>query len=121
MTEEKLKPCPFCGGESHYSKSENTGYSNSRGESLWFVKVGCARCGANVEVVRRCDLPNLAALEEQAAAIWNTRAIDRDELLDIAEDLDCCWSQFNYDIVSCKDVDKFERELAARIRKAVGE
>lgn len=117
----ELKPCPFCGGESHYNSSMNMGYRDTCGKYLCSVEVGCVRCGANVEVVRRCDLSSRDELEEQAEQLWNTRVIDRDELLDIAEDLDCGWAQFNDDTVSCEDVDKFEREMADRIRKAVDE
>ena len=49
------------------------------------------------------------------------RAIDLDELLRIADSLDDGWEQFHDDIIECEDVDKYERKMAERIRKAVGE
>lgn len=101
----ELKPCPFCGNKHiHIEKVKK-----------WFYRsyhVECWCCGASAESV---------VCIENAIKLWNMRAIDRDDLLDIAEDLDCGWAQFNDGTVSCEDVDEFERELAARIRKAVGE
>lgn len=61
------------------------------------------------------------AIYARLADLIEPQMIDRDELLDIAEDLDCGWAQFNDYTVSCEDVDKFEQEIASRIRKAVGE
>lgn len=49
------------------------------------------------------------------------RKIDLDELLKVADDLDCGWAQFGDYSIACEDVDKFEQRIAARIRKAVGE
>lgn len=48
------------------------------------------------------------------------KAIDRDELLKIADDLASGWDQFGDDTVACEDVDRYEQDIAARIRKAVG-
>ena len=115
MIEIGLKPCPFCGGEAG-SKSEDAGW-DSRGENLWFVEVGCMSCGANIEVERHCDHllrdddiegETYHALEELAAAMWNARAIDRDDLLKVADECERA------------DVDGVT-DWAARIRKAVGE
>lgn len=124
----ELKPCPFCGGEA-YSESEDAGW-DSRGENLWLVEIGCVNCGASIEVKRHCDHllrdddiegETCHALEELAAAMWNARAIDRDDLLKIADDLDRGWAEFFEELIACEDVDKFEQSIAARIRKAVGE
>lgn len=110
---EKLKPCPFCGYKA-YIESEDAG-CDSRGENLWIVEVGCMRCGASIEVERHCDHllrdddiegETCHSLEELAAAMWNARAIDRDELLAVADECDAA------------DVDT---DWAARIRKVVGE
>ena len=125
---EKLKPCPFCGGEA-YCKSEDAGW-DSRGENLWFVEISCMSCGASIEVESHCDHllrdddiegETCHALEEQVAAMWNARAIDRDALLEIADDLDIGWDEFFEEVIACEDVDRFEQNIAARIRKAVGE
>ena len=128
----ELKPCPFCGGEADCI-SEDAGW-DSRGENIWAVTVGCLSCGANIEVERHCDHllrdddiegETCHALEEQVAAMWNARAIDRDELLGIADDLeeepDGLDDEYDSNILFAEDVLKFEREMAARIRKAVGE
>lgn len=52
------------------------------------------------------------------------RKVDLDELLGIADDLeeelDCFDGEYNPNILFAEDVLKFEREMAARIRKAVG-
>lgn len=52
------------------------------------------------------------------------RKVDLDELLGIADDLeeepDCLGDEYYPNILFAEDVLKFEREMAARIRKAVG-
>lgn len=102
MNEVELKPCPFCGSKIIYGNEVRQGIH----------RIECSCCDAGSE--------SLECIED-AIEKWNRRVIDRDELLDIAEDLDCGWAQFNDDTIACEDVDKFEREMAARIRKAVGE
>lgn len=53
------------------------------------------------------------------------RKVDLNELLGIADDLeeelDCFDGEYDSNILFAEDVSKFEREMAARIRKAVGE
>lgn len=130
MSEVELKPCPFCGGKA-YSKSEDVGW-DSRGENVYAAIVCCSNCGANFELehlgddlLRNDDIEGdtCHALEEQAAALWNMRAIDRDKLLRIAEELEVEPDRDVYydGIMFTEEVLKFERELAARIRKAVSE
>lgn len=123
---EKLKPCPFCGYKA-YIESEDAGW-DSRGENLWLVEVGCMSCGANIKVKRHCDHllrdddiegETCHALEELAAAMWNARAIDRDALLLIADDLDDCWESYRGETIACEDINNYEQKMAALIRKAV--
>lgn len=53
------------------------------------------------------------------------RKVDLDELLGVADDLeeepDCLDGEYYSNILFTEDALKFEREMAARIRKAVGE
>lgn len=51
---EKLKPCPFCGGEARLFFTEETGF--------WDVQ--CQDCGAE---------PYLRSKDYEAAAAWNGR------------------------------------------------
>lgn len=98
---EELKPCPFCGGDRvHGTKARNGIY-----------RVECWCCGASVESV--CGL-------EIAIKWWNTRAIDRDALLLIADDLDDCWESYRGETIACEDINNYEQKMAALIRKAVG-
>ena len=48
------------------------------------------------------------------------RAIDRDELLKIANTLEIGWEQYGDDTIAREDAERFERGMAALIRKAVG-
>ena len=82
----KLKPCPFCGGDRVYGTKARNGV----------YRVECWCCGASVEPVYGI---------EKAIKWWNTRAIDRDELLKVADECDAA------------DMDT---DWAQRIREAVG-
>ncbi len=84
----ELKPCPFCGSDDVIC---------DRFEDVYYVE--CLYCGAKVETYNGL---------EDAAAGWNARAIDRDELLKVADECDRA------------DVDGVI-DWAERIRKAVGE
>lgn len=68
MNEVELKPCPFCGSE---------GVFRGMLEEVHYVE--CCDCCANVETYNGI---------EDAVKTWNTRAIDRDELLKIADELE---------------------------------
>ena len=87
MSEIELKPCPFCGSD----------------DVTWFYGledehyVECLDCCAKVESYNGL---------EDAIAGWNARAIDRDELLCVADECERA------------DVDGVI-DWAARIRKAV--
>lgn len=81
----KLKPCPFCGSDRVYGTKARKGV----------YRVECWCCGASVESVYGI---------EKAIKWWNTRAIDRDELLAVADECDAAGGTV----------------WAERIRKAVG-
>ena len=55
MSESKLKPCPFCGGEATLIK----------GYFCWWVK--CEKCGAETVVETSTT---------KAIALWNVRSTD---------------------------------------------
>lgn len=100
----KLKPCPFCGSEAKLISRGSCNYVTcSNEDECW--------CGMTCPV----------GTPEEAVQIWNRRAIDSDELLKIADSLDEGWEQFGDYNLACKDVDMYEKENAALIRKAVGE
>lgn len=103
----KLKPCPFCGAS--YDKDEDD-FVYAADHKNWCPLRGMAYGGYGLTV---------GDTEEEIDA-WNTRAIDRDALLKIADSLDEGWEQFHDDILICEDVDAYEREKAEQIRKAVG-
>lgn len=89
MSEIELKPCPFCGSDDvtrFYGPEEEHHY------------VECCDCSAKVESYNGLG---------DAVSGWNARAIDRDDLLKVADECERA------------DVDGVIG-LAARIRKAVG-
>lgn len=88
MSEIELESCPFCGSEDVICDMF---------EDVYFVE--CLDCSAKVESCNRL---------EDALAGWNARAIDRDELLKVADECERA------------DVDGVI-DWAAWIRKAVGE
>lgn len=59
MSEEKLKPCPFCGGEATANESS--------WRSWWHVWVICKNCGATI------DKPT----KEETIEAWNRRVPQR--------------------------------------------
>ena len=69
MNEIELKPCPFCG-------SDDVVFGAAL-EDWYYVE--CWDCSAKVESCNGM---------EDAVAGWNARAIDRDELLKIADELE---------------------------------
>lgn len=103
----ELKPCPFCGNKHIHIEKVKKGFYRS-------YHVECWCCGASAESV---------VCIENAIKWWNNRAIDRDKLLRIAEELEVEPDRDVYydGIMFTEEVLKFERELAARIRKAVSE
>lgn len=83
----ELKPCPFCGSQHVHGEKVKRG----------IYRVECWCCGASVESVASID---------KAIKWWNTRAIDREDLLKVADECECA------------DVDGVV-DWADRIRKAV--
>lgn len=84
------KPCPFCGSGYIYGEEVRKGIHR-------IYRVECWCCGASVESVASID---------KAIKWWNTRAIDREDLLKVADECECA------------DVDGVV-DWADRIRKAV--
>lgn len=103
MSKIELKPCPFCGSDDVICDMF---------EDVYFVE--CWNCCAKVESYNG---------PEDAVAGWNARVINRDELWDVVESLEKPWpvGKGKHDTIQREDVQLFEREMAARIRKAVGE
>lgn len=118
MTE--LKPCPFCGGE---AKTKH--YDDNRSLIIY-----CPTCSKNWDLEGErpgerwaADFEFVGWSEEDDDAViaaWNRRAIDRDELLKVADSLDECWNQFPNELIACGEVEEYEQRTAERIRKAVG-
>ena len=104
MTE--LKQCPFCGGEAKLVRT-------------WHLHhIVCRSCGATIGEVN--EHQNDFRTRDEVIAAWNRRAIDRDELLKVADSLDDCWNQFPNELIACGEVEEYEQRTAERIRKAVG-
>lgn len=103
----KLKPCPFCGSRNVYVEQIGSG---------GYFNVCCCNCLANVP---------LSGSRETAVNVWNRGSIDRDTLLRIAEDLEADYfagsEWYEPSTVSIEEVLKFERKMAAQIRKAVND
>lgn len=105
----KLKPCPFCGGEAHleHSRVEMSGRTNADIVTTWNVR--CANCGTEKrglashyvigddEVLRLVDD---AFMDGRIFAItqWNRRA-DREQSGDMVEVVRCkdCVNRIEFD------------------------
>lgn len=106
---EELKPCPFCGGGARLQMEfMSDGYE--------YKAVVCSKCGATMP-------GNFSINGDQAEWDWNSRAIDRDALLDLADDLEEPWKlEDGFDTAEelrC-GIEEYERAVAELIRKAVG-
>lgn len=91
----ELKPCPFCGSK---AKLMRVGAGRI---------VKCEGCGVSTSF-----------LADDAVKAWNTRAIDRDELMAIADELE---NEFFvvYDIY--EETEDHADCFVERIMKAIGE
>lgn len=116
----ELKPCPFCGGEPTVEREE-----------IGFLTITCPNCAKPWSDVPAKD--KWAAdfdfcgwdetSDEAVIAAWNRRAIDRDALLKIADELEEPWClEEGYETVEgiMHVAEEYERAVAERIRKAVG-
>lgn len=95
MSETELKPCPFCGSD----------------DVFWGMleEVHCVECCDCCAKVETCN-----GIED-AVKTWNTRAIDRDELMAIADELE---SKFFVVYDSHGEIDRSDC-FVERIMKAV--
>lgn len=91
----ELKTCPFCGSK---AKLMRVGAGRI---------VKCEGCGVSTSF-----------MAYDAAQVWNTRAIDRDELLKIADELE---NEFFVVYDSHEDTIDHAGCFAERIMKAIGE
>ena len=101
----ELKPCPFCGGEAktkHYEDNDSLIIYCPTCSKDWDLKGERPgeRWAADFEFAGWSEEDDDAVI-----AAWNRRAIDRDELLKVADECDAA------------DVDT---DWAQRIKKAVG-
>lgn len=100
MSEIKLKPCPFCGGEGELNTADfNSCYS----------LVKCKQCGAECGMV---GISRKYCSDEKAAEAWNRRTDDdRSEAIrEFAEKIKGLVKQKNYllaDIHNSKDFGMF--------------
>ena len=107
MGSNELLPCPFCGGEAKPVFRGSCNYiACSNVEECW------------------CGMTCPASTKEEAIAIWNRRVVDTDELLRIVDELEMDYFDgsdgYRPYTISVEEMLKFEREMASRIRKAVG-
>lgn len=91
MSEEKLKPCPFCGGEAEVASDEyRQEYINPLFGSVTMPAASkawayCTKCGAMGRVVRDKDydgykdLKREERLKKQAIEAWNRRYKEQDD------------------------------------------
>lgn len=108
MTE--LKPCPFCGGEAKLVNTWNC-----------LCHIICRSCGATIGEAKRH--PNDFRTRDEVIAAWNRRSIDRDALLDLADELEEPLPfEEGFDTAEelRRGIEEYERAVAELIRKAVG-
>lgn len=105
MSKIELKPCPFCGSGD---------VTCERFEDVYYVE--CLSCSAKFESYNGI---------EDALAGWNARAIDRDDLLKVAEELEagygCRLDEYHSVAQFAENAHEYERGIAYLIRKAVVE
>lgn len=105
---EELKPCPFCGGEANFIKVKH------------HVGVWYAVCCDDEECFGH-EQSRLYTLRRLAAEAWNRRAVDREELLKVSDDLWKYASEGFNDTYGMIEVNMQELEWCSiRIRKALG-
>lgn len=73
MENQRLKPCPFCGGRPFLEKSMRC-FINGKTDKAALVR--CLDCGARASRVRLSDYGKSShskEAEEEAANMWNNR------------------------------------------------
>jgi Lar family restriction alleviation protein len=65
MSDIKLLPCPFCGGEARIESNGNFS------DDIWFAFAACLTCKAQGPMLKG---PKIEICEVQAADAWNRRA-----------------------------------------------
>lgn len=98
MIEIELESCPFCGSED---------VTCDRFEDVYYVE--CWYCSAKIETYNGA---------EDAIEGWNARAIDRDDLLKVADELE---NEFFVVYDSYEETEDHADCFVERIRKAVRE
>lgn len=68
MPSPELKPCPFCGAEAEIMRAAD--------EYEFVVAVNCTECSAHVRETDDHIGRDMDALEAEAVAAWNKRAVD---------------------------------------------
>lgn len=107
---EKLKPCPFCGGEAKPVFRGGVNYEKG------------GRAGMNWYLIELPDgAPTPYATETEGGTIYGwgdmpKRKVDLDALSKVIEDLLGTWGDGKVD---ADDADTYEHKIAERIRKAV--
>ena len=117
----ELKPCPFCGGKSTIKQ----GSLHDGCCITYWARVECSYCGAVGREVKEYALRD--EVKEWATEVWNRRAneCDRDELLNIADDIDRIADKASTDSIGMfLQVSTIRpaiiKAVADRIRKALG-
>lgn len=137
MNEVELKPCPFCGSN---DVTVNDAYMHSYAQCRVCRAEGGLRDSHDEAVAawnRRTNAKELVArlnvseeqvrrmVDEAVSAARNRRAIDRDELLKIAEELEagygCRLDEYHSVAQFAENAHEYERGIAYLIREAVGE
>lgn len=72
MSEQKLKPCPFCGGEAIFStEHDGDAYLCGAGR-YYFIFVRCAKCKTKSAVIH-CHDDDICGMRVSVEQKWNTR------------------------------------------------
>lgn len=72
MSEIKLKPCPFCGGEAKMKH----GYPGQQRKGMRQAVVQCKKCSCRTVTYRQLAYQSWKEVDEQAAEVWNRRVVD---------------------------------------------
>ena len=78
--DEKLKPCPFCGGKA-LSRIYIMREDPQIGVDYAQLQIYCSKCNISKakSIDSNCTLDNLQTVMNELIDIWNTRRIVKDE------------------------------------------